>query len=462
MPTSSDADRAFPRLPGGKLLQVSVHPKLLAIATRIEQRYGPPRATVAQPDSILKNAAVKLARSGGKLANLTHRERKASVELCFAARDGWKPDLAFVRNWLRWAELEWNSRIGCTRIAVSYVRNYDGESDATALVGAWLAARIGQVGGRFGEVFRHYGFHDGRAAVSWVAESLSTGSSEFFARIDADTKSSAVFQGSGALVAVLAKYGAHCGHGRAKDVPATTKLLLGHVGENALGGKASQRSRDAARIAMVVGIVMWAAARTDKKEAIDVAIGACLFLAGDPRQSKARWRDIPEETVDVIHGWLTLRTIENMFQVIATLKTDHPDQVASRLEFWRGYLPHIRRAYLVCASRAKPVAENLKEPYGSLEGGDPLHCGLLMEIVGPRGDRIVVLEINKNASALFWKPNSKFQAPDFYGRSAYHRPTYLRECDETKGHRGPWQVKFAQFIESETGVRRPARSAKFA
>ena len=48
-----------------------------------------------------QEAAVKLARSGGNLANLTHRERKASVELCCAARDGWKPDLAFVRNWLR-------------------------------------------------------------------------------------------------------------------------------------------------------------------------------------------------------------------------------------------------------------------------------------------------------------------------------------------------------------------------
>jgi hypothetical protein len=461
MPTSSEADRAFPRLPSGKLLQVSVHPKLMVLATRIEQRYGPPRATVAQPDSILKNAAVKLASSDGALANLTHRERKASVELCFAARDGWKPDLAFVHNWLRWAEIEWNSRVGCTRIAVSYVRNYDGESDATALIGSWLAPRIGQVGGGFGEVFRHYGFHDGGAAVSWVAETLSNGSDEFFARIDADTKSSAVFQGSGVLVAVLARYGTHCGDGKAKDVPAITELLLGHVGENALGGKASQRSRDAARVSMVVGIVRWAA-RTNRQEAIDVAIGACLSLAGDPRQSKAGWRDIPAEAVDLIHGWLTARTIENMFQVIATLKTDHPDQVASRLEFWRGYLPYIRRAYLVCARRAKPVAENLKEPYGSLEGGDPLHCGLLMEIVGPQGDRIVVLEINKNACALFWKPNSKFQAPDFYGRGAYHRPTYLHACDRKLYHMSRWQNAFAEFIESETGVRRPAKAARFA
>jgi hypothetical protein len=142
-----------------------------------------------------------------------------------------------------------------------------------------------------------------------------------------------------------------------------------------------------------------------------------------------------------------------MFLVIGTLKTDHPDQVASRLAFWRGYLGHIRRAYLVCAARAKPIAERLKEPYGNLEGSDPSHCGLLMEIVGPQGDRIVVLEINKNASALFWKPGS--QSPDFYSKGFYHRPTFLHACDERLYHTGKWQRNFAQFIESETGVRRP-------
>jgi hypothetical protein len=461
MPTSANGDRAFPRLPGGKLLQVSIHPKLTAVAARIEQRYGSPRATIAQPESILKNAARKLVRSGGNLAPLTHRERKAAVELCWVARDGWKPDLAFARNWLRWAEVAWNSRIGCTRIAVSYVRNYDGESEATDLVGEWLVPRIGMIGGRFGEVFRHYGLHDDMAPVSWIAETLAKGSGEFFARIDADTKSSAVFQGSGILVAVLARYGAYCGDGTARDVATIAKSLIGHVGENGLGGKASQRSRDAARISMVVGIINWAE-RVGRQEAVDVAIGACLALAGDPRQSKAQWRDIPPETVDAIHGWLTARTIENMFQVIATLKTDHPDQVASRLAFWRGYLPQIRRAYLVCAKRAKPIAEKLKEPYGSLEGSDPLHCGLLMEIVGPRGDRIVVLEINKNASALFWKPNSKWSPPDFYGQGTYHRPTYLHACDKKINHMSQWEMSFAQFIESETGVRRPTRVARFA
>jgi hypothetical protein len=253
----------------------------------------------------------------------------------------------------------------------------------------------------------------------------------------------------------MAEYGARCRASAAQEVASTVKALIGRVGETGLGGKASQRSRDAARVSMVVGIVAWAS-QTGNQTAIDVAIGACLSLAGDPRQAKGMWRDIPSNTVELVHGWLTARTIENMFMVIRTLKTDHPDQVASRLAFWRGYLPHIRRAYLVCANRAKPIAERLKEAYGSLEGADPSHCGLLMEIVGPHGDRIVALEINKNASALFWKPNSQWQAPDFYGPGPYHRSTYLRACDERLSHNGRWQRNFAGFIESETGIRHSA------
>ena len=459
MPTSGDARLNFPRLPGGKLLQVSVRPKLAAIATRMEQKYGLPRATTAQPESILTSAALKLTMSGGDLTTLTHRERKAAVELCWTPRGGWKPDPAFVLDWLRWADFGWNSRVGMTRIAVSYVRNYDRDSEATALVGKWVSARIDKISGYFGDVFRHYGLHEGASAVNRIAESLATGSPEFFARVDANSKTSAVFQGSGILVAVVAAYGAHCSNATAREVAATTKALIAHVGETGLGGKASQRSRDVARVMMVVGIVKWAS-RTGSQGAIDVAIGACLSLAGDPRHSMGNWRDIPSETVELVHGWLTARTIENMFLVIGTLKTDHPDQVASRLAFWRGYLAHIRRAYLVCAARAKPIAESLKERYGNLEGSNPLHCGLLMEIVGPQGDRIVVLEINKNASALFWKSGS--QPPDFYGNGAYHRPTYLHACDERLYHTGKWQRNFARFIESETGVRHPGGADEFA
>jgi EH_Signature domain len=211
---------------------------------------------------------------------------------------------------------------------------------------------------------------------------------------------------------------------------------------------------------MVVGIVDWAT-RNGGQESIDAAIAACLAVAGDPRHDKGTWRDIPSRTIDQVHEWLTARTIENMFLVIDTLRTDHPDQVASRLAFWREYLPHIRRAYLVCARRAKPVAERLKETYGHMDSNDPVHCGLLMEIVGPSGDRLVVLETNKNASALFWKPNSRWQPPDFYGPGPYDRLALLNACDKRINHTGNWQRSFSTFISGETGIRHSAGENAF-
>ena len=85
-----------------------------------------------------------------------------------------------------------------------------------------------------------------------------------------------------------------------------------------------------------------------------------------------------------------------------------------------------------------------------------------MEIVGPQGDRIVALEVNKNASTLFWKPNSKKKPPDFYSQGAYHRPTYMGACDRRIYHTSGWESTFVEFIESETGVRRQVGVQRFA
>ena len=153
------------------------------------------------------------------------------------------------------------------------------------------------------------------------------------------------------------------------------------IGESELEGKASERVKREARLSLVVGIVDWAL-RDGGQEAVSVAVEACLNVAGDPRHSMALWKHIPERTVRAL-SWAgsRARTIENMFRVIATLRTDSPEQVQSRLAFWRGYLPHMRRAYLVCADRAQPIAEELKERYG--EPGRP-RSGALRP---PDGDR---------------------------------------------------------------------------
>jgi len=248
-----------------------------------------------------------------------------------------------------------------------------------------------------------------------------------------------VFRGSGIVVAVVGAYGGHCSRGAVLDVSATTKALVALVGENGLGGKASSMpaTPHASR---------WSRHRR---------LGRSDQPPGRDRRGDRRLYR-PCRRSQTVHGtmarhslgdgrdgsWLADRAHdrEHVPGNQKGLKTDHPDQVDSRLAFWRGYLPHIRRAYLLCAARAKPIADGLNEKYGSLEGGDRSHCGLLMEIVGPQGDRIVALEVNKNASTLFWKPNSKKKPPDFYSQGAYHRPTYMGACDRRIYHTSGWRA----------------------
>jgi hypothetical protein len=212
--------------------------------------------------------------------------------------------------------------------------------------------------------------------------------------------------------------------------------------------------RDEARIEMVTGIVNWAK-RSSAAASTDIALQIVLSLAGDPRISLSRWRGIREETRDDVEAWLTARTLENLFRVIDELKTDRPDMWKERRAFWRSYLPHIKRAYLLCAPMATAIAERLKERHGLLRSTEQRHCGILMQIVGPQGDKLTVLEVNKNASALFWSQGSS-NAPEFHG-SEYHRRLMLDGCDHRKPHTVSWQEAFAQLIESETGIRRATK-----
>ena len=112
MATSIETEPEFPRLRKGSLLQIRARPRLAALAERIEARYGPSRATAAQPKSVLESAARRLASSRGDLGKLTHRERKASVELCWMTHKEWVPDDELVSRWLAWAERDWDTDCG--------------------------------------------------------------------------------------------------------------------------------------------------------------------------------------------------------------------------------------------------------------------------------------------------------------------------------------------------------------
>ncbi len=352
------------------------------------------------------------------------------------------------------ASLEWGSRIGVTRIAMSFIRNFDPASEATREVGDWLSSRTSLISGQFGEFVGRHGLHQGSAAVTRVARSLAEGDQGFFQDVGHNIRANAVIRGSGFVVAVVATFGRLCADGGSLQTENVAKALLGQFGEHGLSGaRGSEEMREDARIQMVSGIVRWAS-RSSIPGAADLALEIALALADDPRISLSRWRGIHDDVREEVEAWLTARTLENLFRVIDELKTDRQDMWQARRDFWQSYLPYIKRAYLLCAPLAVPIAEKLNERHGILRSTDPRHCGVLMQIVGPEGDRLIVLDVNKNASALFWKVGSA-GAPGFLDQG-YDRNYLLGTCDARKSHTHAWQDQFAQLIEGETGIRRPS------
>ncbi len=441
----------FPVIRVGSLLKVNSRSRIAKVARRLAERYGAAEGRPLVPTSVVAAAAGKLVGSGGNLDALTPRERKAAVELLWGEMEGWRAGERDVQRWLDWAEREWAGRVGVTRVAMSYLRNFDPDRPATGEVGRWLALRAGVTYGSFGKAFASRRLHAPEAPVE-IARELLSGDASFVDEVERDVRSRSVLRGSGFAVAVAEQYGRRCGDANATDIGRMLRKLLDLVGERGLDasrGSAALRSR--ARISLVAGLVAWGRSSSGN---VDAALELVLSLLDDPRASPAVWRGVPDDVRHEVEGWLTARTLENLFRVIEQLKTDRQDMAEERAKFWRGYLPSIRRAFLLCAPRAEPFADRLKERYGHLESQQRDHCGVLLELAGPSGDRLTIFEVNKNGRALFWKQGSKAVPPFYDFARPYDRDAMMDRSDHDATHHMGWQTKIADFIEAETGVRR--------
>lgn len=442
---------AFPTLRIGSLLKVNPRSNLARVARRLGERYGAVEGKPLVASSVLASAAAKLAGSDGDLEVLTPRERKAAIELLWNEMEGWRAGERDVRRWLAWAEREWAGRVGVTRVAMSYLRNFDPDHGATGEVGRWLVPRAGDAYGPFGQAFARRRLSAPDASLG-IARELLEGDASFVDEVERDARSRSVLCGSGFAAAIAEQYGRRCGEGSARDIGGMLRKLLDLLGERGLdASRGSANLRLRARVSLVTGAVAWGRRGSGS---VDAALELVLSLLDDPRASPAAWRDVPDEVRHEVEGWLTARTLENLFRVIEQLKTDRQDMAEERAEFWRGYLPFIRRAFLLCAPRAKPFADKLKERYGHLESQQKDHCGVLLEIAGPSGDRLIIFEVNKNGRALFWKRGAKAAPPFHDFARPYDRDGMMDRSDHDATHHAGWQAKFADFIEAETGVRR--------
>ncbi len=454
MPVGADprGGRPAPLLASGR------RSRLAALAAELESRHGPARAA-GQPPALVERVARKLAKSRGDLAALEPKEKKSALELF------WRPGLwiaqpADVVKWLRWAEAEWRPRVAETRICAAMLRHFDPQNPTTAFVGGWLAPRQERIWGRFGEFARRWRLADGAEARENIAMALAAGEMSFLRELERNFQAKVLLQGSGFLVAVIESY-AHYSSARSDDEAMDSQTwaaadgLLDLLGPSGLAGAHGPEAlRRMAKIAMLSGLVAWAA-RLGSAPAVDKALRLCFRLAGDPRESMAGWREAPPKVIAQVEKWLVERTIALAFQIVEDLKTDDAAALRKRREFWLGQLPFITRARLLGAPKAARAAALVGAPCCALTTYLSDHCGFLAELQGETGQRLHVVELNNLAQTMFW-PDESPNKPAF-DQSGYDGSALRANCKLLLSHLPPdaWPSIFADLIAQETGARSP-------
>jgi hypothetical protein len=443
------------RLPA--LLALGRRSQLTILASDFESRHGPARAPAGQPATVIDSAARKLAQNGGDLSGLTPREKKATLEL-FWRRSLWAARPADIENWLRWAEAEWKPGIAETRICAALLRHFDPENPATTQVIGWLLPRQDRLWGRFGDFARRWRLVEGVEAKEKAAKALASGEMSFLAELAGNFQARTLLLGSGFVVAVLEGFALHSSERTDDKAWAAAGDLLDLVGPRGLAGAGGpQVLRDKAKIAMVSGLVEWAA-RLGTMSAIGMALKLSVRLAGDPRESLEGWRDIPENLVAQVERWLVESTVNAAFDIAAELKTDDPALLQRRRQFWRAYLPFIARARLIGAHKAQRVAGKLGIPCRALNTYLSDHCGFVLELRGENGSRLQVVELNNHAQTMFW-PEGRPTPPGFE-QGAYDGSLLRSTCDALLSHlpADSWPSKFAELIASHTAIPAPPLS----
>lgn len=430
--------------------------RLTRLAGELEERHGPGRAAPGAPDSLIDRAARKLAASRGDLAALDFAEKKAVLELFWRPRAPWIARSADIESWLRWAETDWKPRIAETRVCIALLRHFDPDNPAAGLTQDWLSGRQDLLWGRFGEFARGWSLWRGAEAVSRAAEALASGDLAFLHEAAKNAQTRTILQNSGFLVAVAEAYALRETEHRAQARWDADDLLLDFfepAGLLAASGPAAARTR--AKIAFISGLIGWAATRGEAV-AKSRALKLCFRIAGDPRAGLDDWRDVPEANLAQAEKWLVEETLETSFLIVEDLRTDDASVLAARRAFWRAHLPFITRARLLGARKAQGAAAALGAPCCALKTYLSDHCGFVLELRGPEGREITILELNNLAQTLFWSGDDP-RAPGFDQRS-YDGTALRAKSDLALSHLPPvgWTDKFAALIEKQTGIARPA------
>lgn len=436
-------------------------PQLRILAEKLDRKYGGAPAEFPPAEDALARIKHKLALSGGDLRTLTPRERRKVHWIIWSAPEGWSEDHDFMERYLAWADRVWG-RFGVRCLWARYVTHFDRRSLATQMLASWLQVRREKLPPRLADFSKEWRIFDvetapGRAAVALIKnDELAEQLESLGVAIRHSAFMCSVLETVGQLLLTNTDF--------KTGLPDRLIELLGPLGEYPIQQMEARDGHKAQATGVLVeGLVRWSERQSDTE--IQAETLRCLdVIVGDPRLHSLRWRPVRDEIKETVIRWLSRLNLETFIKIMDELQTNKPAQWQARRVFWEQYLPWIKKSWLVVGPDAKRIANRmLKESYGEFLRAQPDHCGLMMQI-----GELVIFEMNKNGSALFWEAGDE-KMPQFFRTKEqykYNRKQIIDLCHSLKDAalRGAsrfrlthpptkWKTTFRQVISDRTGIR---------
>lgn len=408
---------------------------------------GLPREVEPRSD-VVESTLAALRAGPSAVAGMSLAELKA-VPVVLWTREAWQDDKDLITSFLARADEIWSGAV--RRLWRHHFLHLNPRSFISRELGRWLGARRVRLSSRLASFSDRYSiFEPEQALERLVAAALGSGS--LVEDIDLIGISPEKFRSSEVLVNILERIGHTLSTEDDEYLPLELiRRLAGEKLERVISkADCGSALKQRATKSLVEGVVLRQRHLEVRGAPPDAALDFVVALNGDPRFAGSRWQDvILPDVVTTVEQWLSRATLEAFFRILDGMPVDRPDMWKERRAFWMAYLPHIRGAWLVAGPSANAIARKERQfKYGLFEA-EPVtqadHCGLMMQI----GD-MVVMEMNKTGSALFWGRGAK-GAPKMYA-AKYLRSGIMKMGGERLTHHGGWQRKFVQHILQEAGI----------
>ena len=441
------------------------HDAVAAEAEQMEKRWGGARLDAQpRPDIFMEVKAALQAGTRGVEALPPRLLPFVPFAMLYGAHTG-RADADTVRVFL--GRLHESGRSAPRRLWPHYLLSLEHDDAATNEIALWLKAYRGGLPTRLVNFTEKYDALNPGSTAAKMAREVLIGDG-----IETDFRAVGVgaerLHTAALLAEIIGAIGSLLRSGvRPADAIQPVKAVLPEQRRLAIDQtQAREPAKRRALGAFIEGLIAWQRSSDPDDAKPGAVLDLVLELNEDPRFDAVRWNGIvPKPATDIVEAWLTKHTIEAFFRVATAIKIEREDMWKARHRFWKFYLPHVRRAWLIVGDKGVGHAKREGIRFGRFSGGASAdHCGLMLDL----GD-LLVLEMNMMGRAIFWRPDEiqRDRFPIFYDGTPFNRAlltlavasreTWQNGCIGLSHNPPPdgWFRKFADQIQqrSDRGIR---------